>query len=197
MVEGNEEGEITRLLHAIRSGDQRAESALIARVYPDLRRMADRLMNRERSRNTLQATAVVHEAYLRMAGRALGDWENRAHFFAVACRLMRQILVGHARKPTPEKRGGGVQRIDWDDNLAVDETKADEVLEIDRLLQRLSAYDPRQGQIVEMKMFAGLSDLEIATVLGTSTRTVKRDWSMAKAWLHGQLARNVSPRHHR
>jgi len=196
MTETSQAGEITRLLHAIRAGDQDAESTLIAKIYPDLRMMARRLMDRERPRHTLQATALVHEVYLRMAGRAPVDWENRAHFFAVAARLMRQILVDHARKWSAEKRGGGVQYLDWDEDLAIEQSTADEVLEMDRLLHKLSGYDRRQEQIVQMKVFAGLTDAEIAAVLGTSTRTVKRDWSMARAWLHGQLAHNISPRHH-
>jgi RNA polymerase sigma-70 factor (ECF subfamily) len=197
MSETSQGNDITKLLHAIRAGDQHAESVLIARVYPDLRRMARCLMDRERPRHTLQATALVHEVYMRIAGRDSSDWENRAQFFAVAARLMRQILVDHARKWSAEKRGGGVQCVEWDENLAIGQNTVDEVLEMDRLLRKLSGYDARQEQIVQMKVFAGLSDAEIAAVLGTSTRTVKRDWSMAKAWLHGQLAHNNSPRDHR
>lgn len=196
MSETSQGGEITRLLHAIREGDQDAESALIAKVYPDLRKMARRMMGRERPGHTLQATALVHEVYLRIAGETSASWEDRAHFFAVAARLMRQILVDHARTRSAEKRGGGVQCLEWDENLAIGRSTSDEVLELDRLLCKLSGYDPRQGQIVQMKVFAGLSDAEIAAVLGTSTRTVKRDWSMAKAWLHGQLTHNISDRHH-
>jgi RNA polymerase sigma-70 factor (ECF subfamily) len=197
MNETSQGSDITQLLHAIRAGDEHAESVLIAKVYPDLRRMARRLMDRERPRHTLQATALVHEVYMRIAGRDSSDWENRAQFFAVAARLMRQILVDHARKWSAEKRGGGVQFVEWDENLAIGQNTVDEVLEMDRLLHKLSGYDARQEQIVQMKVFAGLSDAEIAVVLGTSTRTIKRDWSMAKAWLHGQLAHNNSPRDHR
>lgn len=197
MSEASQRGEITRLLHALRAGDRNAESALIAKVYPDLRKMARRFMDRERPRHTLQATALVHEAYLRIAGDASTDWENRAHFFAIAARIMRQVLVDHARKWSADKRGSGVQAVEWDETLTIGRTTADEILEMDRLLKKLSGYDPRQEQVVQMKVFAGLSDVEIAAVLGTSTRTVKRDWSMAKAWLHGQLARDISPGDHR
>lgn len=198
MNESGQQGEITKLLHAIRSGDQGAESDLIAKVYPDLHRLASRMMRQERRQHTLQATALVHEAYLRMAGAnpGLNNWENRAHFFAISARVMRQVLVDHARRRSAEKRGAGVQCVEWSENLAISETSLDEVLEMDRLLRTLAVYDPRQEQVVEMKVFAGLTDAEIAAVLHVSTRSVKRDWKMAKAWLHGQLRRSISPRAH-
>lgn len=194
LSDASETGEVTMLLRAARGGNASAESALIARVYPRLRRIARGMMSRERCSDVLQPTALVHEAYLRMVGDALEACENRTHFFAIAARVMRQVLVDNARTRGAEKRGGDLERIELEDAIVIGDNKTEQILEVDRLLRKLSTYDKRQEQIVEMKVFAGLTDEEVATVLGTSIRTVKRDWSMAKAWLYGQLAHKTSSR---
>jgi RNA polymerase sigma-70 factor (ECF subfamily) len=182
--------DITGLLLAIRSGDRQAESELLAKIYPELHRIANALMHGERPGHTLQATGLVNEAYIRLAGSESAKLLNRVHFFAVAAHVMRQILVDHARARLSAKRGAHYRFVEWDETLKPIETRLEQVLEIDELLMKLSSYDSRQARVTEMKMFAGLSDLEIAEVLGVNVRTIKRDWSMAKAWLHGQLVSN-------
>src|SRR6202012_4313587 len=131
--------------------------------------------------------ALVHEAYVRMLGRSDRDFQNRSHFFAVAATLMRSILVDHARQKLPQKRQGRRVRVEFTDVLTVSEDRLDEVLAIDAALDRLRSWDPRQCKIVEMRFFAGLTEEEIAAILGITPRTVKRDWKVAKAWLHGEL----------
>lgn len=185
-------GEITRALHQLRSGDESAERELTLLVYPELRRLAARFMRRERPGHTLQATALVHEAYLRLAGQQTQEWQDRAHFFGVAANVMREILVDHARKQRSAKRGGGQKKIDFEEGLLVTSENADTVLWVDEALRRLEKYDARQCRVVEMRFFVGLTEVEIAQVLGIGARTVKRDWNMAKAWLHGELAKRAS-----
>lgn len=187
-------GEITRALHQMRSGDQSAERELMLLVYPELRRLAARFMRRERPGHTLQATALVHEAYLRLAGQQPQEWQDRAHFFGAAANVMREILVDHARKQQSAKRGGGKQKINLDEVLLISSENAETVLRVDEALSRLQKYDPRQCRVVEMRFFVGLTETEIAEVLGVGVRTVKRDWNMARAWLHAELA-EPSPQH--
>jgi RNA polymerase sigma-70 factor (ECF subfamily) len=179
--------EITQLLARFRRGDRQAESQLIPLVYGELRHLAAACLSRERRDHTLQPTALVHEAFLRMAGKDQPDWQNRAHFFAIAARLMRQVLVDYARHRGRMKRGGSWERLPLEEALVFSAGKSAELLALDEALDRLAQQDERQCRIVEMKFFAGLSIEEIAEVLETSPRTVKRDWTMARAWLHQEI----------
>lgn len=178
--------EITQLLEEMRSGDPDAHSRLIALVYPELRRIASKYMSRERPGHTLQPTALVHEAFVRLAGQAM-VWQNRDHFFAVASEVMRRVLVDHARRHSSLKRGGEAVRVDFEEGLLLDGRQLDLVLGIDEALDRLARWDQRQAQIVVFRIFGGLTEEEIAGVLKVSSHTVKRDWKMAKAWLRGAL----------
>ncbi len=144
-------------------------------------------MRRERVDHTLQTTALVHEAYLKLVEQTPASWQNRAHFFAIAAQVMRHILIDHARGHAREKRGGGQPVIQFDEGLVFSPEQSSELLEVDAALQRLTELDPRQGKIVELRFFGGLTVDETAAVLGISPKTVKRDWSVAKAWLHGEL----------
>lgn len=179
-------GEITRLLAEGRKGNQKAIETLIPIVYQELRRLAQSYMQGERPSHTLQATALVHEAYLRLAGPGAQDWRDRAHFFATAAQVMRNLLVDYARARQRVKRGGGCDlSLDEAVTLAVAETQ--DLLAIHEALDSLAGIDPRQGRIVELRYFGGLSIEETAAVLGISERTVKREWQMAKAWLYAEL----------
>lgn len=179
--------DITELLNGLREGDQNARSQLIALVYPELRRIAAQYMNRERGGHTLQPTALVHEAYLRIAGQQDQIWQNRNHFFAVASQVMRQVLVDHARRHAAAKRGGGAPQVEFNDRLLFESRNAHLALEIDDALEQLAKVDARQADVVVYRIFGGLTEEEIADVLNVSARTVKRDWRMARAWLHGIL----------
>lgn len=181
---------ITGLLQNLRRGDRTAQSQIIPLIYPELRRIAARYMRHERADHTLQPTALVHEVYLRMVSQEQQDWQSRAHFFAAAAGVMRQILVDHARARMAAKRGGGACRVQLDDALVKTEAAADTVLDIDRAICHLSELDARQAEIVVMRVFGGLTEEEIAVALEISDRTVKRDWRMAKAWLRGALNPN-------
>ena len=179
--------EITELLARFRRGDRQAESQLVPLVYGELRHLAAACLSRERRDHTLQTTALVHEAFLRMTGKNQPDWQSRAHFFAIAARLMRQILVDYARHRRREKRGGSWEKLPLEEALVFSAEKSAELLALDEALERLAQQDERQCRIVEMKFFGGLSIQEIAEVLDTSPRTVKRDWTMARAWLHQEI----------
>lgn len=180
-------GDITILLAELRAGNRSAESRLLPLVYDELRRRARRYLRAERPDHTLQPTALVHEAYLRLAGQNGVDWQNRTHFFAVAAQVMRRILVDHARAHKAEKRGGHEPRIALEEGLAFTEEKSAELLALDEALARLAERDPRQARVVELRFFGGLSEDEAAEVLGISTRTLKRDWSVARAWLYKEV----------
>ncbi len=182
-------GEITLLLVKVRNGDREAESALVPLVYDELRRLARRYMRHERPDHTLQSTALVHEAYLKLIEQRETAWQNRAHFFGVASQLMRRILMDHARTKLAKKRGGSQQKISLDDAVAFSPAQSEQFLAVDEALDRLSQLNPRQGRIVELRFFGGLTDEEVAEVLAISTRTVKRDWSVARAWLFRELNR--------
>ncbi len=181
-------GEITLLLDQLRQGNRDAESQLMPLVYDELRQLARGYLRAERADHTLQATALVHEAYLRLVGQNDAGWKNRAHFFGIAARMMRRVLVDHARAHRAGKRGGTDRRTLLDSALAAANNQSAEMMALDEALDRLAALDPRQCRIVELKFFAGLSEEETAEVLGISTRTVKRDWAVARAWLFNQLA---------
>lgn len=171
----------TRLLLRWNQGDQRAVDELLPLVYDELRKLARGYLNRERPGHTLQSTALVHEAYLRLVDQNT-DWQSRAHFFGVAAQIMRRILVDHARARGAAKRGEGL-KVTLDEGMAVAEQRSVDVLELDRALDGLYAIDAQQGKVVELRYFAGLSIEETAEVLSISPATVKRDWTVAKAWL--------------
>ena len=185
-------GEVTRLLRQLRSGDEDAAGKLISAVYGELRQVAGRAMRGERPGHTLQPTALVHEAFLKLAGGAGVEWRDRAHFFGVAARVMREILVDYARQRGAAKRGNGA-RITLDDSLLISEDRLGDVVAIDEVVRRLEALDARQGHIVELRFFGGLSVEEVAEVMQISTPTVKREWQSAKAWLHRELTRGSAP----
>ncbi len=183
----SENPDVTLLLSALTRGDEGAASKLIPAVYDELRRLAGSYMRRERVDHTLQATALVHEAYLKLVEQRSVNWQSRAHFFGVAAQLMRRILIDHARGHSRQKRGGDEQKVSLDEALIFSEQQADELLAVDDSLNQLAKIDPRQAKVVEMRFFGGLSIEEAAEVLGVSPKTVKRDWSVAKAWLYADL----------
>jgi RNA polymerase sigma factor (TIGR02999 family) len=182
-----ESGEITKMLDELRGGDRAAEARLLELVRHELHRMATKYMRRERSDHTLQPTALVNEVYLRLLGDGVPPMKDRTHFFAIAAGAMRRILIDHARASQSDKRGGGMKKTDLDGVFAFTEDKAEEIIHLDRALDSLAAMDPRQSQIVEMRFFAGMSEEEIAEVLGVSIRTVRREWRISRAWLHRAL----------
>lgn len=184
-----EKDRVTELLVRFRQGDREAEAQLIPAVYAELRRLASVCFNHERRDHTLEPTALVHEAFLRMTNENQPQWQNRAHFFGVAARLMRQILVDHARRHHTRKRGGDQEKLALDAVLLSTEEKSADVVRLDEALDRLSEQDERQARIVEMRFFGGLKLEEIAEVLQISPRTVKRDWTIARAWLHQEMTR--------
>lgn len=177
------EGEVTRLLAAVRAGEDRALDRLLSLVYEELRRIAEVQLRRERRGHTLQPTALVHEAYLKLAGGDLAV-ENRAHFLAIAARAMRQALVDHARRRRRAKRGGGMKRTTLTAGSWSEELDLDELLALD---DALSELEPRQRRVVECRFFGGMEEQEIAAVLDVSARTVRRDWVKARAWLYRAL----------
>jgi RNA polymerase sigma factor (TIGR02999 family) len=178
---------ITQLLLESSRGDRSALDKLTPLVYRELRRIAHNQMRRERPGATLQATALVHEAYLKLINQREVSWQNRAHFFAIAAQEMRRILLVYARSSRTQKRGGSYARLTLDEALAVTEDHADDLIAIDEALSALEQLDPRQARIVELRFYVELSVEEIADVLGIGTATVKRDWAMARAWLLQQL----------
>lgn len=180
-------GEVTRLLQAMRGGDDIARDRLVGMVYAELRRAAERALRGERQHHTLNPTDLVHEAFLKLEGSPLPAWENRAHFLGVAARAMRQVLVDHARRRAAVKRGDGWQRTTIDEFIPGREMPLDEVLALDDALERLDQQDPRLRQVVEYRFFAGMTEQEIADVLGVTERTVRRDWVKARAWLYKEL----------
>jgi len=182
-----EKGDVTLLLARLAKGDRSAEEALIPRVYGELHRMSMARLKTERPGHTLQATALVHEVYLRLCRVEGLEWRDRAHFFRVAARLMRRILVDYARGRGAQKRNEGTPFQTLDEAIAVSSDRAAEALEIDELIEKLAAVSPRQAQVVEMRFFAGLREEEIAAALGINVRTIRRDWLMARAWLHEQI----------
>ena len=178
--------EISRLLHAWSDGDQTALDGLTPIVYDELRRLAHYYMGRERPGNTLQTTALVNEAYMRLVDYKRMQWQDRAHFFAVAAQVMRRILVDHARTHNV-KRGAGAQHIALDDVAVVSADRTADLVALDDAMNALARIDPRKVQIIEMRFFGGLSVEETAEVLKVSPATVRRDWSIAKLWLYREL----------
>src|SRR6266513_5079669 len=178
---------VTELLGKWSQGDQAALIELTPLIYEELRRLAHREMGAERPYHTLQTTALVNEAYLRLADQTNAQWQNRAHFFAVAARGMRRILVSYARSQHAQKRGGGAARIELDEAAILSPEQSKEIVDLHEALERLCALDSRKGQVVELKYFGGLNYDEIAEVLKISPVTVRRDWEFAKLWLYTEL----------
>jgi RNA polymerase sigma-70 factor (ECF subfamily) len=187
LADPDPKSEVTGLLRRVSEGDADARERLFTMVYEELRRLARRAMKSERADHTLQATALVHEAFLRLADETCIKWEDRQHFFRVAAQTMRRILVDHARSLRASKRSGG-HRTDLTPNLALSDQNVDDILAVDEALARLELLDARQIQVVELRYFAGFTNEETASVLGVNVRTVKRDWQLARAWLHSQLS---------
>jgi RNA polymerase sigma-70 factor, ECF subfamily len=179
--------DVTALLGQLAKGDDAAASKLIPIVYDELRRLAAGYMRRERKDHTLQPTALVHEAYLKLTEQRVVDWQGRAHFFGIAAQVMRRILIDHARGHMRDKRGGGAIPVPLDEALVFSPEQSSELVMLDASLERLAKLDPRQSRIVELRFFGGLTVEQTAELLGISPKTVKRDWSMAKAWLHGDM----------
>jgi RNA polymerase sigma factor (TIGR02999 family) len=188
MADRQSNPDVTALLRRAQAGDTDAFNRLLPVVYEELRRVARARLRNERPGHTLQATALVHEAYLRLTESDLPSPQNRTHFFAVAARLMRQILVDHARKKHATKRGAGATVISLSDAAAAPDIALVDVLTVDDALVELAALDARLCQVVELKFFAGMSIAETAQALKVSTATVERDWTVAKAWLHQRLS---------
>lgn len=186
----NAPSDVTGLLLAWRGGDASVGERLLPAIYAELHRQAERAMRREASEHTLQPTALVHEAYLRLVDQSRVQWRNRAHFFGVAAQIMRRILVDHARGRLAAKRGGDVQRLTLSDaDAPVDSGDAVDVIALHEALEALATFDPLQARLVEMRYFTGLTIEETAEALEMSPATVKREWSVARAWLRRELTR--------
>jgi RNA polymerase sigma-70 factor (ECF subfamily) len=178
---------VTQLLQQWSNGDDSALAELTPLVYEELRRLAHHYMEGERPNHTLQTTALVNEAYLRLADQTNPNWQSRAHFFAVAARAMRRVLVSYARSNRAQKRGGGGARIELDEAAILSPEQSNEIVDVHEALERLGTLDSRKARVVELKYFGGLNHDEIAEVMKISTITVRRDWVFAKAWLHKEL----------
>jgi RNA polymerase sigma factor (TIGR02999 family) len=178
---------VTLLFQRAQNGDRTALDEVLPLVYKELRRIAARQLANERSNHTLQATALVHEAYLRLIDQHSVDWNNRAHFFSIAAEMMRRILVNHAVSRRAQKRGEGETLLSLDDMINFPNKQNLDLILLDEALKRLAEFDPTQARIVEMRFFAGLTNEEVAAVLSVSDSTVKREWRSAKAWLATQL----------
>jgi len=188
-------GEVTLLLAELTQGNRDAEAELIPLVYKELRRIAGYYMRDERVSHTLQPTALVNEAFLRLVDQTRIDWRNRAHFFGVAAQLMRRVLVDHARERAAAKRGGQRARIDLDHvEIGLTPEGSEQLLAVEEALTRLRSFDPQQERIVELRFYGGLTVEETAEALRVSPRTVKREWAMAKAWLQAELAGEAAAR---
>jgi RNA polymerase sigma-70 factor (ECF subfamily) len=179
--------DVTQILQEVSGGDREAPARLMPLVYDELRRLADHYLRGERPDHTLQPTALVHEAYLKLIDQTRVDWQNRAHFFGVAAQLMRRILVDHARRHQAEKRGGFRQKLTLDEAVDYSQTRDVDLVKLDDALTALAKFDARQSRIVELRFFGGLTIEETAEAIGISPATVKVDWSMAKAWLRREI----------
>ncbi len=185
-----EKNDVTVLLNRIGDGSQTAAGKLLELVYPDLRRLAGAYMQNERSDHTLQATALVHEAYIRLVDWENVSWQNRAHFFSVASEVMRKVLVDHARAKKAQKRDGG-QKIILEEAVSLADSKQIDLMALNESLETLEKLDPRQAKIVELRFFGGLSIEETAYILSVSETTVRREWTFAKAWFQRELKEGV------
>ena len=182
--------DVTLLLKRLSNGDQDALAQLIPLIYDELHRLAAFHLQRERIEHTLQTTALVHEAYLRLVDQKEAHWKNRGHFFAVAAQAMRRVLVDYARRHQAVKRGSSLPKISLDEAIAVSHGTANQLLVLDELLNRLTSVDPQESRIVELRFFGGLTVEETAEAMGISPATVKREWSVAKAWLLREIAKH-------
>lgn len=180
---------VTELLARWRDGDSRALDSLVPLVYAELRKLARSYLRKERPDHTLQSAALVHEAYVRLAGKSSPDWQNRTHFFGVAARLMRQILVDHARRRAAAKRGDGIPQLALNEALSIPQLRNVDLILLDDALQRLTELDERQSRIVELRFFAGLSIEETSEAIGISAATVSREWTTARLWLRREIVR--------
>lgn len=180
---------VTKLLIKLTDGNEAVLEDLLPLIYDELRQLASRYLRRERRDHTLQPTALVHEAYMKLVDQTQVRWQNRAHFFGVAAQIMRRILVDHARRHTAEKRGGAAEVLPLEEEILVvaSDEKGVELLALDEALENLAKIDPQKSKIVELRYFGGLSVEETAEVMGVSAITIKRQWRMAKAWLYGQI----------
>ena len=179
--------EITELLHRFQAGDEDAQSKLIEAVQDELHLIAARYMRREKGDHTLQTTALVNEAYLKLVNLKAANWQDRAHFFAVASRVMRRILVDHARKHIAGKRGGGLEALPLNEAIVFTPGRSSQIVQLDEALTRLAETDERASKVIELRFFGGLSVEEAAEVLRVSPRTVKREWMFARAWLRSEF----------
>ncbi len=182
-------GEVTRLLIDMQAGNKDAEERLLAVLYDELRRLAASYLRRERPDHTLQPTALVHEAYLRLIEQGQQNWQNRSHFLGVSAHVMRQILVDHARQRKAIKRGGRERPLPLNESVVPGAQRPEELIALDEALSRLETLDSRQSRVVEMRFFVGLTEEEISHVLGISVRTIKRDWNVARAWLYAEMSK--------
>ncbi|TNE85319.1 MAG: sigma-70 family RNA polymerase sigma factor [Deltaproteobacteria bacterium] len=180
--------EVTELLVRSREGDEAARNALAPLVYDELKQLAARHMRREHSAHSVQATQLVSDAFMRLVGQARVDWESRSHFYALASRVMRQILVEHARARGRQKRGDGATHVSFDDVVTVSTDRDEDILAIEDALEALEAIDPRQAEIVTMRFYGGMSMQAVADALGMSKRSADREWALIKAWLRRELA---------
>jgi RNA polymerase sigma-70 factor, ECF subfamily len=181
---------VTQLLIEISNGDREAVDLLLPVIYDELRKLAANYLRRERPDHTLQPTALVHEAYLRLVDQTRVNWQNRAHFFGIAAQIMRRLLVDHARRHNAEKRGQDFQKLSLDENVDRAVERSTELIALDDALKALAAFDPQKARVVELRYFGGLSIDETADVIGVTATTIKRHWRFAKAWLHGEMQRN-------
>jgi len=181
---------VTQLLHEASNGNRQSLDQLLPLVYQELRSLADSFMRRERSSHTLQPTALVHEAYIRLIDQRNVNWEDRAHFMSIAAETMRRILVNHALAGNAAKRGGKETKVSIDEAIGFPGGAEIDLVLLDEALTNLASFDPRQSQIVELRFFGGLTVKEVARVTNLSTATVEREWRTAKAWLHDQIVRN-------
>lgn len=186
--------QVTRLIEALRAGDDAAFDRMLPLVYDELRRIAHRQLGGQGAGLTLNTTALVHESYLKLVGGSRLEWSDRAHFFAVAARAMRHILIDHARKHRTAKRGGHLQRVSLDEAAGSVEAQADALLALDQALERLAALDERLRRVVECRFFGGMTEDETATALGVTPRTVRRDWLKARMWLYAELSDDADAR---
>ena len=184
--------EVTQLLMAWNDGDQSALQRLIPLVHAELHRIARRYMRNERAGHTLQTSALINEAYLRLIDAQQVHWQNRAHFFGIAAQLMRRVLVDFARSRSYKKRGGGAHQVSLDETMVITEERGEDLVALDEALSALSELDERKGRVVEMRFFGGLSEKEIAEALTVSQETVRRDWRLAKSWLRRRLSETTN-----
>jgi len=187
----SDRAEVTVLLNNLSEGDENVVDKLLPILYQDLQKMARNQLQRERANHTLNTTALVHEAYLKLVDQKKTDWKNRAHFFAICAQAMRRILINYAKSRLTEKRGGGEALATFNEEFYKKEARAEELLALDEALNKLAEFNERQSKVVELRFFAGLTQEEIAEILGVSKPTVRLDWRFARAWLTRELNKTI------